>query len=131
MIASMSSRGLIPIIISTILEFVFISATNGMQQHLHLSGSNSVNNLYLKSEDRLNTLSNLSYDNIVVWQCIHRCRKDYFSIYPMSVTKEFITWLAVTWGVSLTMAQDGYNLSPKFDIIADDKYTMFILKYSK
>jgi len=102
-----------------------------MQQRLHSSGANLVNNLYLKSEDRLNTLSNLSYDNIVVWKCIHRCRDDYFSIYLQSFTREFITWLAVTWGVSLTMAQDGYNLSPKFDIIADDKYTMFILKYSK
>lgn len=90
------------------------------------------NKFYLKSEDRLNTLSNLSYDNAVVWHCIRRCRNDFESnISPMPSTVEFINWLAITWGIRVYVAPDGYNLSLKFDIIADDKYTMFILKYSK
>ena len=90
------------------------------------------NNLYLNLEDRLNTLSSLSFDNSIVWQCINRCRDDYVgAINPDASTREFLNWLSMTWGISITMAQDGYNLSPKFDIIADDKYTMFILKYSK
>jgi hypothetical protein len=125
-------RGLTLIMGSKILKFVFISATNGMQQHLHSSGPNLVNNLYLKSEDRLNTISNLSYDIAVVWHCIRRCRLDFETTVnsPLPI-EEFINWLAMTWGIRVYVAPDGYNLSLKFDIIADDKYTMFILKYSK
>ncbi len=90
------------------------------------------NKLYLNLEDRLNTLSNLSFNNSIVWQCINRCRSDYVeTVNPDATTREFLNWLLMTWGISITMAQDGYNLSPKFDIISNDKYTMFILKYSK
>lgn len=90
-------------------------------------------NLYGSAEDRLDTMvGSVSKERMMIWACIRRARAEYEkNIQNNSLpTKEFIKWLSETWGIKITMAQDGYNLSHEIDIIADDKYTMFMLKYS-
>lgn len=68
-------------------------------------------------------------NKILLWKCIRTSRTDYDQTDNDPTTKGFIKWLADTWGIKITLAQDGYNLSHEADIISPDKYTMFMLKY--
>lgn len=95
---------------------------------------------YDTQENRLNTVvhsgpGSMSRELIGIWMCIKRAREDFnkgdhHGCYAEPTTERFRIWLKETWGIVITNAQDGYNLAPEFDIIAEDKYTMFMLKYS-
>ena len=92
--------------------------------------------IYDTAKDRMDTAlgNKISNDKIRMWQCIRVARNDYEKNechgYYEPTTEKFIKWLAENWGIKIHLAQDGYNLSHQFDIIAEDKYTMFMLKYS-
>lgn len=96
--------------------------------------SANLNNLYGSLSSRLDTVGSMSAETIAFWQNIKRANTDYeqngnHGYYePNSVY--FIKWLEENWGVKLTLLDSG-NYDSKFEIISPDKYTMFVLKYSK
>ncbi len=91
--------------------------------------------MYSTKEERLNTVNKVSPTDIVFWMSIGKARKDYEKNvchgYYEPTTEKFIKWLEETWGVRIYISSDNYNIAgDRFDIIAQDKYTMFMLKYS-
>jgi hypothetical protein len=93
------------------------------------------NVIYGDMTARLNTIGSFDADQIQSWRCIQRANTDWkisVSNHPNnseSNTEEFIKWLAETWGIKLNT--DNGNYTALFDIVSADKYTMFVLKYSK
>lgn len=91
-------------------------------------------NLYLTAENRLDTTMSMVKADIEVWQYIKQAKKDYeqngnHGYYEPSDEK-FMVWLKDLWGIEIKFA-DGRNFDIKYKIVADDKYTMFMLKYSR
>lgn len=89
--------------------------------------------MYNTNEDRLDTV--IGGTDIHFWMLIRRAKNDYEKNechgYYEPTTEKFIKWLEEMWGVRIYMSEDGYNIAGnRFDIIAHDKYTMFMLKYS-
>jgi hypothetical protein len=84
---------------------------------------------------RMDTIGSFAADQIQSWQCIQRANTDWkisARNHPTNSvlnTEEFIKWLVETWGIKLTT--DNGNYTAQFDIVSADKYTMFLLKYSK
>ena len=95
----------------------------------------NANVIYGDMTARLNTIGSFDADQIQSWRCIQRANTDWkISVrnHPNnseSNTEEFIKWLAETWGIKLNT--DNGNYTALFDIVSADKYTMFVLKYSK
>ena len=93
------------------------------------------NVIYGDMTARLNTIGSFDADQIQSWRCIQRANTDWkISVrnHPNnseSNTEEFIKWLVETWGIKLNT--DNGNYTVLFDIVSADKYTMFLLKYSK
>ena len=93
------------------------------------------NVIYGDMTARLNTIGSFDADQIQSWRCIQRANTDWkISVrnHPNnseSNTEEFIKWLVETWGIKLNT--DNGNYTALFDIVSADKYTMFVLKYSK
>lgn len=90
---------------------------------------------YSDQSSRINIVSGIPYDNIAIWIAIRKAKDEYFKGVAQDKSSEdktgdFIKWLLDTYGILISPAQDGYHLSPKFEIIRPDKYTMFMLKYS-
>jgi hypothetical protein len=93
------------------------------------------NVIYGDMTARMDTIGSFDAEQIQGWRCIQRAnvdwkisvgnRPDNLVVY----TEEFIKWLTETWGIKLA-AVDGYYTT-HFDIVSADKYTMFVLKYSK
>lgn len=93
------------------------------------------NIIYGDMTARLNTIGSFDADQIQSWRCIQRANTDWkltVRNHPnnsVSNTEEFIKWLVETWGIKLNT--DNGNYTALFDIVSPDKYTMFVLKYSK
>ena len=86
------------------------------------------NVIYGDMTARLNTIGSFDADQIQSWRCIRRANTDW-KLTQTGNTEEFIKWLVETWGIKLNT--DNGNYSTLFDIVSPDKYTMFVLKYSK
>ena len=95
----------------------------------------NANVIYGDMTARLNTIGSFDADQIQSWRCIQRANTDWkmtLRNHPNnsgSNTEEFIKWLVETWGIKLNT--DNGNYTALFDIVSADKYTMFVLKYSK
>jgi hypothetical protein len=95
------------------------------------------NVIYGDMTARMDTIVSFTADQIQIWRCIQRANTDWKISernhdHPNNSvwhTEKFIKWLAETWGIKLTT--DNGNYTTNFDIISADKYTMFVLKYSK
>jgi hypothetical protein len=93
------------------------------------------NVIYADMTARMDTIGSFDADQIQIWRCIQRANTDWkISVrnHPNnseSNTEEFIKWLVETWGIKLNT--DNGNYTVLFDIVSADKYTMFLLKYSK
>jgi len=93
------------------------------------------NVIYGDMTARLDTVGSFNVDQIQSWQCIKRAYTDWRKTVKhhhcdsVLMTEEFIKWLLKTWGIKLTT--DNGNYVAHFDIVSPDKYTMFVLKYSK
>ena len=93
------------------------------------------NVIYGDMTARLNTIGSFDADQIQSWRCIQRANTDWkisvrnHSNNSVLNTEEFIKWLVETWGIKLNT--DNGNYTALFDIVSADKYTMFVLKYSK
>jgi hypothetical protein len=93
------------------------------------------NIIYGDMTARMDTIGSFDADQIQNWRCIQRANTDWKMTvrnHPTnseSNTEEFIKWLAETWGIKLNT--DNGNYTTHFDIVSADKYTMFVLKYSK
>jgi hypothetical protein len=79
---------------------------------------------------RMDTIVSFTADQIQIWRCIQKANTDWkMTVRNTATTEEFIKWLVETWGIKLTT--DNGNYTTHFDIVSADKYTMFVLKYSK
>lgn len=87
------------------------------------------NIIYGDMTARLNTIGSFDADQIQSWRCIQRANTDWKLTVKNTNTEEFIKWLVETWGIKLNT--DNGNYTALFDIVSADKYTMFVLKYSK
>lgn len=87
------------------------------------------NIIYGDMTARLNTIGSFDADQIQSWRCIQRANTDWKLTVKNTNTEEFIKWLVETWGIKLNT--DNGNYTALFDIVSPDKYTMFVLKYSK
>ena len=88
------------------------------------------NVIYGDMTARLNTIGSFDADQIQSWRCIQRANTDWkLTVRNTNDTEEFIKWLVETWGIKLTT--DNGNYTTHFNIVSADKYTMFVLKYSK
>jgi hypothetical protein len=87
------------------------------------------NVIYGDMTARLNTIGSFDADQIQSWRCIQRANTDWKLTVKNTNTEEFIKWLVETWGIKLNT--DNGNYTALFDIVSADKYTMFVLKYSK
>ena len=87
------------------------------------------NVIYGDMTARLNTVGSFDADQIQSWRCIQRANTDWKLTVKNTNTEEFIKWLVETWGIKLNT--DNGNYTALFDIVSADKYTMFVLKYSK
>ena len=87
------------------------------------------NVIYGDMTARLNTIGSFDADQIQSWRCIQRANTDWKLTVKNTNTEEFIKWLVETWGIKLNT--DNGNYTAHFDIVSADKYTMFVLKYSK
>jgi len=88
------------------------------------------NVIYGDMTARMDTIGNFDADQIQSWRCIQRANTDWkMTVRNTAATEEFIKWLAETWGIKLNT--DNGNYTALFDIVSADKYTMFVLKYSK
>ena len=93
------------------------------------------NVIYGDMTARMDTIGNFDADQIQSWRCIHRANTDWKMTqrnHPNNSvlnTEEFIKWLVETWGIKLTTTNGDWVAH--FDIVSADKYTMFVLKYSK
>ena len=93
------------------------------------------NIIYGDMTARMDTIGSFDAGQIQGWQCIQRANIDWkISVRNHSDNlvlhnEEFIKWLVETWGIKLTT--DNGNYTTHFNIVSADKYTMFVLKYSK
>ena len=88
------------------------------------------NIIYGDMTARLNTIGSFDADQIQSWRCIQRANTDWkLTVRNTNNTEEFVKWLVETWGIKLNT--DNGNYTALFDIVSADKYTMFVLKYSK
>ena len=87
------------------------------------------NIIYGDMTARLNTIGSFDADQIQSWRCIQRANTDWKLTVKNTNTEEFVKWLVETWGIKLNT--DNGNYTAHFDIVSADKYTMFVLKYSK
>lgn len=94
-----------------------------MQNNLH------ANVIYGDMTARLDTIGSFDADQIQSWRCIQRANTDWKLTVKNTNTEEFVKWLVETWGIKLNTDNDNYTAH--FDIVSADKYTMFVLKYSK
>jgi hypothetical protein len=91
----------------------------------------SKDHLYSTAEQRADTVAGISAANNNHWRCVRLSRVDYDkTISDLPTTKGFAVWLAETWGIKIHLSQNGHYLSKEIDIINEEKYTMFMLKYS-
>ena len=88
------------------------------------------NVIYGDMTARLDTIGSFDADQIQSWRCIQRANTDWkLTVRNTNDTEEFIKWLVETWGIKLIT--DNGNYTTHFNIVSADKYTMFVLKYSK
>jgi hypothetical protein len=88
------------------------------------------NVIYGDMTARMDTIVSFTADQIQIWRCIQKANTDWkMTVRNTATTEEFIKWLVETWGIKLTT--DNGNYTTHFDIVSADKYTMFVLKYSK
>ena len=88
------------------------------------------NAIYGDMTARLDTIGSFDADQIQSWRCIQRANTDWkLTVRNTNDTEEFVKWLVETWGIKLNT--DNGNYTALFDIVSPDKYTMFVLKYSK
>ena len=87
------------------------------------------NVIYGDMTARLDTIGSFDADQIQSWRCIQRANTDWKLTVKNTNTEEFIKWLVETWGIKLTTTNGDWVAH--FDIVSADKYTMFVLKYSK
>ena len=88
------------------------------------------NIIYGDMTARMDTIVSFTADQIQIWRCIQKANTDWkMTVRNTATTEEFIKWLVETWGIKLTT--DNGNYTTHFDIVSADKYTMFVLKYSK
>ena len=91
----------------------------------------SNNQHYDTHEKRLDTVLG---PKAVDWARIRRARTEFdeeFWAVPdiAEDDKHFVSWLAWTYGIQLTMAPN-HGIESNFKIIDAQKYTVFLLKYS-
>ena len=88
------------------------------------------NVIYGDMTARLDTIGSFDADQIQSWRCIKRANTDWkLTVRNTNDTEEFIKWLVETRGIKLIT--DNGNYTTHFNIVSADKYTMFVLKYSK
>ena len=88
------------------------------------------NVIYGDMTARLDTIGSFDANQIENWRCIQRANADWnLTVRNTNDTEEFVKWLVETWGIKLNT--DNGNYTALFDIVSPDKYTMFVLKYSK
>ena len=88
------------------------------------------NVIYGDMTARLDTIGSFDADQIENWRCIQQANADWkLTVRNTNNTEEFVKWLVETWGIKLNT--DNGNYTAHFDIVSADKYTMFVLKYSK
>ena len=87
----------------------------------------SNNKHYATYEQRLDTVLGAEAQD---WARIRRAREE-FRVIPdfAEDDKIFVSWLAGTYGIQLTMAPN-HGIENNFKIIDAQKYTVFLLKYS-
>ena len=86
-------------------------------------------------EERLNTLATVTKEDIAFWQSVKQCRNDfdtgdYHGPYGEPSVESFIRWIDKTYGIKLFMVDLG-NIHLDYKIIDEQKYTLFVLKYTK
>jgi len=88
------------------------------------------NVIYGDMTARLDTIGSFNVGQIQGWRCIQQANSDWkLTVREIDNTEAFIKWLVETWGIKLTTVSGSY--AADFDIVSADKYTMFVLKYSK
>jgi hypothetical protein len=91
----------------------------------------SNNKHYATYEQRLDTVLGAEAQD---WARIRRAREEFdqeFQAVPdiAEDPKHFVSWLAWTYGIQLTMAPN-HGIENNFQITDAQKYTVFLLKYS-
>ena len=86
-------------------------------------------------EERLNTLATVTKEDIAFWQSVKQCRNDfdtgdYHGPYGEPTTERFASWFKENYGVKLFIVDFG-NFDLNYKIIDEQKYTLFVLKYTK
>lgn len=87
-----------------------------------------MSDLYGSQPRRIDTLIG---DSSKFLNRLFNCRKDYKKeINPgsESISEEFFEWVKETYGVQVILEQN--NITGKFEIVNEDKYMLFVLKYS-
>jgi hypothetical protein len=66
------------------------------------------------------------------WRKIQRVKADYDVLdpHPGVLPSEFRQWLLAEYGIQLIPARDGFNLSNTYEIVDEQKYLVFELKYT-
>jgi len=100
---------------------------------MHMTAN--LDHIYGTMTSRLDTIGTFTPATIAFWQTLKHAKTDYEkSVHAggFFYVKEldFMIWLQDNWGIRLYLTDDG-NYESDFEITAEDKYTMFVLKYSK
>ena len=64
---------------------------------------------------------------------LRAAKKEYdttFTGYYEPSTQDFVRWLNVNYGIKLTVAEDDFNLRDTLEVVDEQKYLIFVLKYA-
>jgi len=87
------------------------------------------NQLYTKEYIHDTIMADTGY----FWLKMQRCKADYDRLdpHPGVLPEDFRRWLLAEYGVQLIPARDGFNLSTTYEIVDEQKYLVFELKYAQ
>lgn len=69
-----------------------------------------------------------------IFMSLRAAKKEYedtFTGYYEPSTQDFVRWLDVNYGIKLTVAEDNFNLRDTLEVVDEQKYLIFVLKYVK
>lgn len=80
-------------------------------------------------------MATVTAEDIAFWRAVKQCRNDfdtgdYHGPYGEPSVESFRRWLGETYGIKLFMVDFG-NFDLDYKIIDEQKYTLFVLKYTK
>jgi hypothetical protein len=94
-----------------------------------MSSDQSSEDLYANTQARINTVVGEYSDD---WQAIKLARQEWLAVQNQPNFPSFMVWLEDKYGIRTANVRFGNidaGLNPKFEIVDESKYIIFLLKY--